>query len=880
MLQRVGRSLFGVGLCLYFCGCGSSEPAKRSDSGDPGPVVVPFHPWQVSGAANNTSPALESALSGSLAELLTKPRAELASLADECLTSIVALEKKHREDQLPFRLLPNARLPRVVPVFRQSAYSAKLGFSVPPYLPEGGKDSAVALHVAHFGDIEAARKLADPRDSGILEQIDALMLDRNYPLEWTRLVGLLLYRGQFLLAADQDEHLKRLMNWHKQLQQTLGSKAKTTYLGAALLPRGHGVLGETAAFYRTNEQTTTADQIETALAEWAERPHVILPVAPGATRNQMERLFGAKAVGRALSPQSSQRALDLLNLPFPEEGLDALVACFDSDDRLVDVLLSYRPRVGDYYGQPALFAQWFEESKHRQRGVSTSAQALPRRIYLLKGHVCEVMIVPGHPVVGALVRVGSEQPAASPHLARAFGVIDFDRSFEQTRQGVALHRRGNTIKLDDTELAPAANPVAALQPIEVVLQRAKNHDLLQTLTYRYSPKQVEKRSLSEIAKPLWALGGSASIEADRDHRKGNLAFIWQDKQTRYVLTLPNWAERGPELTLSDPVDSPQRWAAVQSKDQSERKARFTAKKLVTRLPRELARIRLGMPRAEVVKLLPKDDKTVVRHTAADCLVIFGGESLADAGLAVRELVVRFDAHGNAAELRVRGSERSDKTGSGQLLAQLKRDGGAPQVFQAPWSTVWADVPAARPAPVYYLWSDDATLVSWQQDVGGVEVVLRDRPPEHPSGVAFAPLSYLPRGPDTCRLSTKRAELAREWNLQKPVRAGDALVLTPRQPNPYDALLVWFDKDRVVRVVARHTGKNLAKSSPEQLAHVVQLAWSEKLSEFGWPRRQDHNANRVLQSWANHDDTTRIRVFWQQNQDGSREVFTEWKDIAP
>ena len=101
----------------------------------------------------------------SLAELLGKPRAELAQLCDECTTNVRFLEREHRDGRLLFTLLPKLHLPRAIPVWREATFNARIGLSLPPYLAEGSKDNEAALHVARYGDIDAARRLADAGNS-------------------------------------------------------------------------------------------------------------------------------------------------------------------------------------------------------------------------------------------------------------------------------------------------------------------------------------------------------------------------------------------------------------------------------------------------------------------------------------------------------------------------------------------------------------------------------------------------------------------------------------------------------------------------------------------------------------------------------------------
>src|SRR5439155_13363108 len=95
-------------------------------------------------------------------------------------------ENKRRESRIIYSLLPQMRFPLAVPVWREAQFSAMLGISLPPYLKEGERDAVLALHLARYGDVEAAQKLADPADAALGGQIEACRYEQNYPAEWTR----------------------------------------------------------------------------------------------------------------------------------------------------------------------------------------------------------------------------------------------------------------------------------------------------------------------------------------------------------------------------------------------------------------------------------------------------------------------------------------------------------------------------------------------------------------------------------------------------------------------------------------------------------------------------------------------------------------------
>src|SRR5262249_18392762 len=135
-------------------------------------------------------------ISVSLGALLGKSRAELAEMADEWAARARLQEQARRERRLTSALLPEAPFPLVVPVLREAHFAPEAGFSLPPYVAEGTKDSELALHLARYGDDEAARQLAEPADAAAGRKLDACRCARNYPVEWTRLVALMLHEAQ------------------------------------------------------------------------------------------------------------------------------------------------------------------------------------------------------------------------------------------------------------------------------------------------------------------------------------------------------------------------------------------------------------------------------------------------------------------------------------------------------------------------------------------------------------------------------------------------------------------------------------------------------------------------------------------------------------
>jgi hypothetical protein len=843
------------------------------------------------------APRLGDHIDTSLAELLANPRAQLAEMADDLLAKARLREKAHRETNEVLLLLPDLHLPLVVPVLREAKFSAKAGLSLPPYLAAGTPDRAVALHLARHGDVEAARRLADPADANTLRQIAACAGPRNYPVEWTRLVGLLQHTAESRLATGDLDGAKELIQLHRQLREVLDAKAAAGPLGGVLLPRGREVLSMAEAAWRAQNQDGLADQVKDALAAWGDVPAPSLRVPLGAPRAEVTRLLGGTAQGRVLAAPGVGRALDLLGLPFPQENVDGVFAFFNPAGGLSQVLVAYHAKTAESFPRPADLALLLRErlpGEPANPGDGEAATAdnagshgLRRHVYPVGDVACDVTIVSRNGTAGALVRCvapdGAEPP---PALPRDFGAAHLDRSFEQNRLRVTPEQRAEEVRTDRAEvLAGITNLLPALPVSAAVLQRVGDQDLLNRVTLSYA--QEDRLPLPKVALPLWAAWGPGQLEGVDDDHGGHLAFRWEDARTRCTLRLPHDISVPLELELADrhtPEDLPRLAAEAVAFDRAERGARFAAGKVLTRLPRglEVDAIQLGMTRPEVEPLLP-GGKGVATRAAGDGLVVtFAGEPSRGATYVARQLFLRFDGAGRLAEVRARYQDTSPANaparGLKDLLAALKKRGGAPADASAPWARLWPDLPARKPAAVCWRWQDDATLLTYQADSGGAEVAVRDCPADHPAGALLPPLEYLPRGPERCSLGDTGEALLSRWGVAQPVAAGGALVLTPPQPGPYDALLVWFEKGQAVRIVARHAPAARGATQPSQLADAVQAAWVQDLRTLSWPRRRDVSPEEVLQGFGWHDERTRVRLFWQEPDQGPGRLYTEWKSL--
>ena len=107
----------------------------------------------------------------------------------------------------------------------------------------------------------------------------------------------------------------------------------------------------------------------------------------------------------------------------------------------------------------------------------------------------------------------------------------------------------------------------------------------------------------------------------------------------------------------------------------------------------------------------------------------------------------------------------------------------------------------------------------------------------------------------------------------------ALVLALGKGGDYDLYLVYFGADnKVNRVLARHTLKDASARQPAQMAQAVMDAWGRAMYDLGWPRRTDFKGER-LEGMGWHDERTRVRLFWDEANEGGPRVWTEWRDVG-
>lgn len=815
----------------------------------------------------------------SLESLLEKPRSELAERTEELLTQVRIQEKAHREGRLAFPLIPELRLPIVLPVLREAKYSEAAGFSLPPY-STGSKDSILAEHLARYGDVEAAKRLAPADASDVQRTIDKFRFERNYSVEWTRLVGLLLHAAQLRLAAGEADGLTELIALHQQLLTVLDAKAQQGPLGAALLGRGRRAL--TWAL-RSGKKITNAIVGEEALTNWGKLPSPVVGVVPGATRAELARLLGDSGVGKAIVVKVPQQALDLLDLPLAPEGVQSVITCFDRTDRLTEVVVLYRPGIALTFPEPRQLAFPLEEFPIESK--DGRGPGIVRRTYTLPQLTCEVGVITRSDVIGAFARLSSPQMPPLGPLPRDFGLVQLDRGFEQNRQRLAPDQMGFRVQSDRAAtLAQVHSPIQGVPLIQTVVYREDKQDLVSRFTFRHRG-EGGLPPLHHAALKLWASGGPAHFSGQEDDNGGHLALTWEDELTRAVLRLPFSGGAIMELEIEDARNETaltRRAEIARNLDRTDRRKRMAEGKALTRLPRFLDKeeVRLGQTRDQITAMLP-EGPNVIRHQFGDGIgVVVMGEAPKDASYLARQMFVRFDNQGKAVELRTRyaGAAKVPNWTQSFMAAQVKRC-GAPAEAPGPWAKMWPELPATKTPPVLAWWQDDLTLVTCQRDAWGIEMVLRDASTDNGSATPMAAFQYLPRGPVEVSLGETREEVLKRAG-EKPETIGDGALVVPSRAAAYDSILVWFDEeDFVNRIVTRYRRTGAEGTAPSQMAQRLNESWAQEVRILGWPRRYDQGKDKVLQSLGWHDEKTRIRHFWQFTQNGPPALFSEWRDAV-
>jgi hypothetical protein len=385
---------------------------------------------------------------------------------------------------------------------------------------------------------------------------------------------------------------------------------------------------------------------------------------------------------------------------------------------------------------------------------------------------------------------------------------------------------------------------------------------------------------------MWAAYGAARFEPVADDAGGHFDIVWQDQTTRYTLRLPNDDQRGSDLVIADSRESDgmkTRLATVTAHDNAARKARLEAGQPQRRLPRGLylESLKLGMPRAAALAALPRGK--MFRQTAlGDGVSLMLLNPVDNAAThSARQLFVRFGADEKLAEIRVRyqvGPRKPDKAHPSLLDTLKAGPNGAPEAMPAPWAKLWTDLPAQKPAAEKFRWADDVTIMTYQRDAAGAEVVLLDSDLDHPQGVPLAPLSFASRGIEACNLGDNKSDVLRRWKLDAPRTTPDgALYFGQPDASPYDIVLVWFEDNKVARVVARHKLRDGKPLRLEQVGPLLQDVWASDIDHLGQLRRQNGAWGQVYGTYGWTEDKTRVVSHVQDTDPDGLRVFTEWRE---
>jgi hypothetical protein len=499
----------------------------------------------------------------------------------------------------------------------------------------------------------------------LLAKIDACRAGRDYPVEWTRLVGLAFESADLDLADGEAQAAVDLIQMHRQLRALLDAKAAAGPLGAALLPRGRALTEAAAAWRKPNvRQPLLADGAAAALKEWGDAPAPAPLLPPGAAGDDAARLLQAAPTGRTVVVADSaavRRALDLLERPAPPDAAQAVVGFFDGEGRLSDWLVLYRGGAIQTYPDPASLAHALADHG-LAGGQILNGPGLREQTFAGGGLSCEAGVLSRGESIGAFVRVAAPTPAPAaglPPEARDFGAVHLDRTFEANRALFAHEAEGRTVSVAGKAVAQRLRqPVAAPAPTSAALRRAHDADLSASLQLGWGA-DARGAAAVKVALALWAAYGPARVETIADPDGDALALVWEDARTRLTLRLP-YDPEAPEFLAEDVRggDPAARLREAEAFDQAQRKARLDAGKPLARLPRwqHLPGVTLGLTRAQALDALPKKASVRRLDLGADVSLVFNDDPPKDAPFAARQVFLRFGPDDRLAEIRMRCQE--------------------------------------------------------------------------------------------------------------------------------------------------------------------------------------------------------------------------------
>jgi hypothetical protein len=833
---------------LFLAGCGKGNGDESEGEGNPETVDIELRVH--------------------VDEWLGQTREQLAELDREWAEKVRTeeIEVNRTRDDLPF--LGTLRVPIIVPIWQEAIWSTEARMSLPPYVKPGAKDSALAWHLARYGDLEAAQKLARREDHEKITSLHRRLYDRNYPAEWSRLAARTIQYHQLRLIPGNPESAAEIISIHEQLQKLFSTKERGSPLGASLLPMGRRILQTAKLAWEQEAQQDPARQTGEALSGWGETASWEPALNPGAPRPVLDYLWGCKSQGPWVVAPNLARALDLSGLPVPRKNVEALVAHFDETEQVREIVLTYRPKVSVTLPSPADLLHQFEE--RGLTGVKGKEAAGVRQVtYTLRGQTWRVLLCVANSKIGALVRFGREgESEKRVALGRDFGAVHLDASFEQNRLRVAPEKLRDQVTITRPQsLALLRQPLAVPELAQAILSRSQNSSSTDRLLLR-SP--LESCNFHVVGGTLFGRFGFGRVEPVDDDHGGHLAFVWEDPETRYTLRVPNSESKGYELEAGNRKEAAPSDASVF--DLLQRNKRLQSGKPWTFLPRTLdpVAIGLGMTRKEAEKRLPRATKESfgLRH-------IFPSDPAARGSFLPRQLSVRFGEDGCVAELRLL---LFDATAQGRpdLLARLKEKYGKTAESPSRWAGLQ---PGGTMSGSFHRWLDDRTIMTFERSSTSVEWILRDRPQDHPRGVALPLFTSCPLGVAGCRLGQSREAILKDWkgSVQRKDE-DDPLVLVPGTTSEFDALFVWFEQGKASRILARHARSSERLPQQAERVRALDAAWSRLLPTVGcWFVREADDIGLTGYGWL--DERTALRLFWQADQ-GTPRLFTEWREAGP
>ncbi|HEV8059670.1 MAG TPA: hypothetical protein VGP68_07345, partial [Gemmataceae bacterium] len=484
--MRIRLAFLGFGLLASsLCGCGgAATPVESSAQPESKPEYV-------------------------LAELLDKPRSELANLAAELQTRVTMQRRAVREGQLHLGFLPKLPMPLIIPIWSECAFSEIRGISLPPYVHGDEPDPELALHLASSGDGDGARLLAGPADSATQKAIAEAAYERNYPAEWTRLTALLLYDAELRMAQGEMNGARDLLAYHWQLKKLLTPKATKGWLGQALLPVGRMAIEQAIAAWQTDNVTGLVQEGKAMLADPRDWPTDLM-FGFDAPYASLQRTFAKDKASRAALAGDPRRAFDIMSLPLPVGGVSVVVAFFDAREKLDQLLVLYKPGLVEGY-KDAEHVYRLLHDRGLESKPGEDSLGIVAKVCQIGKIRCEAAIMPRSSTVGGFVNLCTADARNVPYrLERSFGAASLDRGFEQNRLRLVPQQRKNLVSTQEAQaLAQVTNPLPALNLQQLDIERAAGQELTAGLEFDYVAGVSKPAPFYTMLMPLWSRQGFA-----------------------------------------------------------------------------------------------------------------------------------------------------------------------------------------------------------------------------------------------------------------------------------------------------------------------------------------------------------------------------------